>query len=202
MKLYYAPGTCALAPHIVAQEANLPLDLAKVDMATKLLPDGSDFRAVHPLGYVPALQADGGLVLTEVAAIVQYLGDLAPQSGLVPAAGTNERYILQQWLNFVATEVHKGFTPLFNKATVPETREAVTATLSGRLRYLDGLLTGKDFLLFDRFTAADAYLFTVLRWTAFVGIDLGQWPALDRYVSQLRLRPSIVAAMQAQQIKR
>lgn len=202
IKLYFAPGTCALNPHIVIAELGLQAELIKTDIRTKKLADGSDFRAINPLGYVPVLQVASGLVLTEGPAITQYLADLKPESGLAPANGTDERYALQQWLNFISTEVHKGFSPLFNPALADDAKAVAREILAARLTFLEERLAGKDFLLFDRFTIADSYLFTVLRWTAFTGIDITQWPNLDRYVAQLRARPSVIAAMAEEGIRR
>lgn len=202
MKLFYSPGACSLAPHVAAQELGLPLLLERVDMATKQLASGGDFRAIQPLGYVPALQLDSGLVLTEVVAIVQYLADQRPDAGLMPAFGSEARYQALQWLNFIATEVHKGFTPLFSRQTVPEAREQAHKTLLTRLARINEHLIGKDFVLGDRLTVVDLYLFTVLRWTAFVQVDLSAFAQLDRYVASLRTRPSVVAAMAAEGIKR
>ena len=202
IKLYFAPGTCALNPHIVIAELGLQAELVKTDIRTKKLADGSDFRAINPLGYVPVLQVASGLVLTEGPAITQYLADLKPESGLAPANGTDERYALQQWLNFISTEVHKGFSPLFNPALADDAKAVAREILAARLTFLEERLAGKDFLLFDRFTIADSYLFTVLRWTAFTGIDITQWPNLDRYVAQLRARPSVIAAMAEEGIRR
>lgn len=202
IKLYFAPGTCALNPHIVIAELGLQAELIKTDIRTKKLADGSDFRAINPLGYVPVLQVASGLVLTEGPAITQYLADLKPELGLAPANGTDERYALQQWLNFISTEVHKGFSPLFNPALADDAKAVAREILAARLTFLEERLAGKDFLLFDRFTIADSYLFTVLRWTAFTGIDITQWPNLDRYVAQLRARPSVIAAMAEEGIRR
>lgn len=202
IKLYFAPGTCALNPHIVIAELGLQAEFVKTDIRTKKLADGSDFRAINPLGYVPVLQVASGLVLTEGPAITQYLADLKPESGLAPANGTDERYALQQWLNFISTEVHKGFSPLFNPALADDAKAVAREILAARLTFLEERLAGKDFLLFDRFTIADSYLFTVLRWTAFTGIDITQWPNLDRYVAQLRARPSVIAAMAEEGIRR
>lgn len=201
-KLYFAPGTCALNPHIVIAELGLQAELIKTDLRSKKLADGSDFRAINPLGYVPVLQVEGGLTLTEGPAITQYLADLKPEAGLAPANGTDERYALQQWLNFISTEVHKGFSPLFNSALADDAKAVAREILAARLTFLDERLTGKDYLLFDRFTIADSYLFTVLRWTAFTGIDITQWPHLDRYVAQLRARPSVIKAMAEEGIRR
>lgn len=202
MQLFYSPGACSFAPHVAAQELGLPIAIERVDMATKQLASGGDYRAIQPLGYVPALKLDNGLILTEVVAILQYLADQRPESGLMPAHGAEARYVALQWLNFIATEVHKGFTPLFSRQTVPEAREQAHKTLLTRLARLNDHLQGKEFMLQDRLTVVDLYLFTVLRWTAFVQVDLSAFAELDRYVAALRTRPSVVAAMAAEGIKR
>src|SRR5215207_3597495 len=157
MKLYYAPGACSLAPHIVAREAGLTLDLDKLDFATRITQGGEAFADVNPKGYVPALRLDDGSFLTEVATLVQYLADQAPQSGLAPANGTLERYRLQEWLTFISTEIHKGFGPLWNPDTPEAMREIVKANLAKRFAYLDQRLASRPFLTGERFTAADAY---------------------------------------------
>lgn len=202
MKLFYSPGACSFAPHLTAHELGLPVELDRVDMATKQLASGGDYRAIQPLGYVPALQLDSGLVLTEVVAILQYLADQRPEAGLMPVFGSEERYVALQWLNFIATEVHKGFSPLFSRQIQPEAREQAHKTLLTRLARLNEHLTGKDFVLGNRLTVVDVYLFTVLRWSTFVQVDLSAFAELDRYVAALRTRPSVVAAMAAEGIKR
>ena len=202
LKLYFSPGTCALNPHIVLAELGLDADLVKTDIRTKKTADGGDFRLVNPLGYVPVLVTPEGLTLTEGPAITQYLADLRPEAGLAPLNGTPDRYVLQQWLNFISTEIHKGFTPLFTAALPAESHDFARKTLAARFDVLSDRLKGKEYLLFDRFTIADSYLFTVLRWTVFTGIDVTQWPELDRYVAHLRQRPSIVQAMAEEGIKR
>lgn len=202
LKLYFSPGTCALNPHIVLTEMGLDAELIKTDIRTKKTADGGDFRLVNPLGYVPVLVTPEGLPLTEGPAITQYLADLRPESLLAPPNGTPERYLLQQWLNFISTEIHKGFSPLFTASLPAEAHDHARTVLATRFAMLSTQLLGKEFLLFDRFTIADSYLFTVLRWTVFTGIDVTQWPELDRYVANLRLRPSIVQAMAEEGIKR
>src|SRR3954468_18308824 len=172
MKLYYMPGACSLAPHIAFREAGLPFDLEQVDGATKKTKGGDDYLAVNPKGAVPAIKLDDGQVLTEAAAIQQYIADKAPGKKLAPAAGTIERYRLQEWLNYVASEVHKGIGQLFNKAMPEDFKTAVKAGLAARqFPYLEKALAGRDYLLGD-FSAADAYLFTVLNWTNLHNIDL------------------------------
>lgn len=198
MKLYYAPGACSLSPHIVLREAGVPVELARVDLATKKLESGDDFGTVNEKGYVPALVLDNGEVLTEGPAIIQYIADQKPQSGLAPKAGTLERYRLQEWLNFIATEIHKSFSPLFNKAASDDWKQAATANLSKRFDYLSTRLADKSYLLGEKFSVADAYLFTVLNWTGFVGIDLSRWPVLKAYHARVAARPRVQEALQAE----
>ena len=199
MKLYYSPGACSLSPHIVAQEAGIQVELEKVDLQSKKTEKGGDFTQVNPKGYVPTLALDNGQVLTEGPAIVQYLADQKPESGLAPHAGTFERYRLQEWLNFVSTELHKSFGPLFNPATPEDYKPVARDLISKRFAYVDGQLAkGGPFLLGSQFTVADAYLFTVLNWGGYVNIDLGRWPALKRYAERIAARPHVVEAMQAE----
>jgi glutathione S-transferase len=164
MKLFYSLGACSLSPHIALQEAGLPVELVRVDLVTKQTSDGSDFLAINPKAYVPVLQLDDGEFLTEGPAIVQYIADLVPQSGLAPASGTMARYRLQEWLNFISSEVHKAFGPLFKRTTPDETRQTVIATLEKRFAFLDDRLRGQPFLMGETFTVADGYLFTILKW--------------------------------------
>jgi glutathione S-transferase len=195
MKLYYAPGACSLAPHITAREAGLALDLEKVDLKTHRTETGADYRQVNPKGYVPALQLEDGALLTENAAVLQYLGDQAPEAGLLPRPGAFDRYRVVEWLTFVSTELHKGFGPLFNPQLPEAAREQTIAKLKDRLGYLDGRLAGREFLHGDRFTVADAYLFTVLSWTKVHNIDLGPYPALRAYIERLGQRPGVRQAL-------
>jgi len=198
MKLYYTPAACSLAPHIVAREAGLKLEIEKVDLAGKKTETGADFSKINPKGYVPALGLDNGEVLTEVATLVQYLADQAPQSGLAPANGTMERYRLQEWLTFISTEIHKGFGPLWKPDTPAETKEAAKANLAKRFAYLDQHLANRSFLTAERFSAADAYLFTVVNWTNFHNIDLAPYSNLKAYVQRVAARPAVQQAMQAE----
>ena len=198
MKLYYAPGACSLAPHIVAREAGLKIDLDKLDFATGKTESGETFAQVNPKGYVPALRLDNGEVLTEVATLVQYLADQAPQSGLAPASGTMERYRLQEWLTFVSTEIHKGFGPLWKPDTPEAMRDIVKANLAKRFAYLDQRLASRPFLTGERFTAADAYLFTVVNWTNFHDIDLKPYPNLAGFMQRVAARPAVQQALQAE----
>jgi glutathione S-transferase len=195
MKLYFSPGACSLSPHIVLRELGLPFDAIKVDLASKKTSDGSDFKSVNPKGYVPTLLADNGKTLTEGPAIVQYLADLKPESKLAPANGTWERYQLQEWLNFISTELHKQFSPLFNPATPDVVKEAQKAKLAQRFGEIAQTLDKQDFLTGSQFTVADAYLFTVLRWTQFFAIDLAQWPSIARFVERVGQRPAVKAAL-------
>ena len=201
MKLYFSPGACSLSPHIIAREAGIPLELVKVSGPDKKTSDGSDFRALNPKGYVPALVLDDGSLLTEGAVIVQYLADQKPDAKLVPKAGTLERYRAQEWLNFIASEVHKGFSPLFNKANSDDVKQASRDRLATRYELLEKALTGKKFLLGDAFSVADAYLFTVTRWSAVTGVDLSKYPAVTEYVKRIGERPAVKAAIDAETSK-
>jgi glutathione S-transferase len=195
MKLYYFSGACSLSPHIVLLEAALPYTLVKVDSKTKKTESGADYLAINSKGAVPALQLDDGRVLTEGPAIVQYLADLKPESGLAPRAGTFERYQLMEILNFITSEVHKSFSPLFNPASSADMKEAAVNALSKKFDWLTGFLGKKPFLLGNTFTVADAYLFTVLNWTGHVKIDLGKWPVLAEFKDRVAKRPKVIEAM-------
>jgi glutathione S-transferase len=198
MKLYYAPAACSLAPHIVAREGGLKIDLEKVDLAAKKTATGEDFGKINPKGYVPALRLDNGEVLTEAATLVQYLADQAPQSGLAPANGTMERYRLQEWLTFVSSEIHKGFGPLWKPDTPEATKETARANLAKRFAYLDEQFAKRPYLTGERFTAADAYLFTVVNWTNFHKIDLKPYPNLKAFMDRVAARPAVREAMQVE----
>ncbi len=198
MKLYYTPGACSLSPHIALLEAGLPFSLEKVDLKNKTLESGGDFNAVNGKGYVPALQLDNGQVLTEGPIVVQYIADRAPSAHLAPAAGTPERYRLEEWLSFITSELHKAMGSMFNPAQTPEWKDAVKATLSKRLDWLSKQLEGKQYLMGDNFTVADAYLFTILSWAGKVGFDLGRWPVIQQYAARVGQRPKVVEAMKAE----
>ena len=198
MKLYYAPGACSLSPHIVALELGLPLDLVEVDIRQGKLADGNDFSAINSKGYVPVLEFDDGQRLTEGPAIVQYLADRKPEADLAPPAGSLERYRLQEWLNFITSEIHKQFSPLFNPALPDDWKQAAHDALVRRFDWLSTQLTGKSYLMGARFTVADAYLFTVLNWSPSTGIDLARWPVLQDYVARVAARPKVREAMQAE----
>jgi len=198
MKLYFSPGVCSLSPHIVLQELGMQYDTEKVNLADKKTASGGDYRQINPKGYVPALQLDSGEVLTEGPAIVQYLADQMPEKQLAPKAGTMERYRLMEWLNFISTEVHKAFAPLFKPTTPEETKKAALDTLAMRMDWLDQQLQGRDYLTGAQFTVADAYLFTVLNWSNRVKLDLARWPALQAFQARVGARPAVKAAMVAE----
>jgi glutathione S-transferase len=198
MKLYYSPGACSLSPHIALLEAGLEADLVKVDLKSHKLDGGDDYYGVHVKGYVPLLELDDGQRLSEGPAIVQYIADRNPASGLAPAAGTLERYRLQEWLNFITSELHKSFSPLFDAAAPAEWKEIVKQRLGKRFDWLAEQLAGKDYLMGAQFTVADGYMFTVLNWTQWVGIDLKRWPVLAAYAARVAARPKVHEAMKAE----
>lgn len=198
MKLYYVPGVCSLASHIALREAGLDFELDRMDRETRRTESGEDYLQVNPKGSVPALRLDNGEVLTEGAVILQYIADQKPQSGLAPAAGSMERYRLAEWLNYVATEVHKQYSPLFNPKLPPEWRENQLNVLAKRFDYLSERLGSRPYLLGERFTIADAYLFVVLRWSARLKVDLSPWPALTAYLARVAARPAVQAALKAE----
>ncbi len=198
MKLYYAPGACSVSPHIVAREAGIPIELHKVDLKTKRTEDGRDYHQVTGKGYVPALQLDDGQVLTEGPAIVQYLADSRPQIGLAPKAGTMERYRLQEWLNFLTAEVHKQWSPLFNPTASEELKQFARDNLARRFTWIVGQLGSKPYLMGERFTVADAYLFTLLNWSQRTDVDLSSWPTLRDYLNRVGARPKVQEALRAE----
>jgi len=198
MKLYYSPGACSLSPHIILREAGLKATSVKVDTKTHKTEDGGDYYAVNPKGYVPLLELDDGDRLTEGPAIVQYLADRNPASKLAPAAGTMERYHLQEWLNFITAELHKQFSPLFQSTTPAEYKETLKEKIGQRFDWVDQQLKGRDYLMGSTVTVADAYLFTMLTWTKHVGIDLARWPVLTAYQARVAARPKVREAMIAE----
>ena len=191
MKLYYMPGACSLSPHIVSREAGLNLEVVRPDLKS------ADFLKLNPKGYIPVLQLDDGQVLTEGVAIVQYLADQKPEAKLAPKNGTLERYRLQEWLNYIATELHKGFSPLFRKPE-PAARQQLIAGLEKKFTFVSQHLEKNAFVLGESFTVADAYLYTVLTWTKGLAIDLSPWTALKAWFDKVAARPSVVAAHQAE----
>jgi glutathione S-transferase len=198
MKLYFSQGACSLSPNIVAHEAGLPITLERIDMKAKKTAGGADFMVINPKGYVPALELDDGQLLTEGPAIVQYLADQKPESGLVPKAGTLERYRVQEMLGYINSEIHKAYSPLFTPGTPAETRDAQIAHLKKRYALLDARLAKQPYLFGDTFSVADAYLFTVTRWAAFVKLDLSELTNLHAFQERVAARPAVQAAMKAE----
>jgi glutathione S-transferase len=198
MKLYYSPGACSLSPHIVAREAGIPVELKKVDLKAKLVDGSADYLKTNGKGYVPAIELDDGSLLTEGPVIVQYMADQKPDSGLAPKAGTMDRYKLQEWLNFITSELHKAMGTFFNPAVTPEWRKGVSDRLELRCAWLASQLSGKQYLMADKFSVADAYLFTVLNWAPMVKFDLGKWPVLQEYQKRVAGRPKVQEALKAE----
>ncbi|WP_246130442.1 glutathione transferase GstA [Nitrospirillum pindoramense] len=199
MKLYYKAGACSLSPHIVALEAGLDIAIEAVDLKTKVTETGANFLEANPKGSVPALALDDGTVLTEGAVIAQYLADLAPASGLIPAAGSLGRYKVLEWLNFIATDLHKGFSPLFNPATPDDYKTVAKQNLDRRFAYLEAVLAdGRSYLTGETFTVADAYAYVVLTWAGKVGVDLAAYPKLSAFFTRVGQRPKVQAALKAE----
>ncbi|VXC83162.1 Glutathione S-transferase GST-6.0 [Pseudomonas sp. 8Z] len=198
MKLYYKAGTCSLSPHIALREAGIEFEIEAVDLQTKRTASGADFTQINAKGYIPALKLDNGKVLTEGAAIVQYIADLKPESGLAPANGSEARYELQSWLSFISSELHKPMGSMLNPAQSQDWKAATQALLSKRLDWLVGELGEREFLLGDCFTVADGYLFTVLGWTDRLGFSLSTWPSLQAYRARIGARPKVVEALKAE----
>jgi glutathione S-transferase len=197
MKLYFTPGTCSLHPHIALLEAGLPFELVRVDTRSHRVSDGRDYYAINPKGYVPALELDDGSLLTEGAVIDQYIADSKPEAGLMPAFGTMARYHELEWLNFIATEIHKTFAPLFGSGN-EELKIQTRAKLGKRFDLVARHLDAREYLVGDRFTVADGYLFNMLTWTQWTGIDLAQWPSLLAFFGRVGARPSVQEAMKAE----
>ena len=198
MKLYYSPGACSLSPHIALQEAGLTYTPVLASTKSHKLQDGTDYYTINPLGYVPLLELDSGERLREGPAIVQYIADQVPDKQLAPANGTLARYRLQEWLTFIGTELHKGFSPLFNPATPEEYKPVVRERLLQRLQWVDGQLAGKQYLMGDQFTVADGYLFTVTNWTKPTNLDISGLANLAAYRERVGARPAVQAAMKAE----
>ncbi|WP_147652353.1 glutathione transferase GstA [Vulcaniibacterium gelatinicum] len=198
MKLYYSPGACSFSPHIVARELGIPLQLEKVDTRTKRTETGRDFLEINPKGYVPALELDDGQVLTEGPAIVQYLADLRPEAGLAPANGTFERYRLQEMLGYINSEIHKAYSPLFDPNAPAQVRQERQDYLRKRYALLEALLARQPYLLGERFSVADAYLYTVTNWAGYVKLDLSGFPALAQFQQRIAARPAVQAAHEAE----
>ncbi|WEZ85387.1 glutathione S-transferase C-terminal domain-containing protein (plasmid) [Rhizobium sp. 32-5/1] len=200
MLLYFKPGACSLSARIVLTELGLPFESVRVDTAAGTTIDGADYRAINPKGYVPALEIEPGIVLTENPAILQYLADLRPQAGLAPATGTLDRVRLQEWLNFTSSELHKAFGPWFSGRSFEESEQSrAEINLARRIDDVErGLSDGRGFILGETFTVADAYLFVVLNWTGFIGFDLARWPTVAAYVARVAMRPAVRAALIAE----
>lgn len=198
MKLYYSPGACSLSPHIVLHESGLPFEAVLASTKTHKLQDGTDYYTINPLGYVPFLVLDDGRTLREGPAIVQYLADQVPGKQLAPAAGSFERYQLQEWLTFIGTEIHKSFSPFFGSNANGDYKAAIQERLFGRLAFVDAHLAKNDFLMGKQFTVADAYLFTVSGWTRPLGMDIAHLKHLVAYRERIAARPAVQAAMKAE----
>jgi glutathione S-transferase len=198
MKLYFSPGACSLSPHIALAEAGLAIELERVDLKAKKYGKDRDYLKVNPKGYVPTLQFEDGSVLTEGPAILQWVADQVPERHLAPAPGTMERYHLVEWLNFIATELHKQFSPLFNPASSDDFKQRQRELLARRFDYLQAALGSQPYLMGESFTIADAYLFTVLGWSKWVELDLARWPKLADYVARVAARPKVQAAIAAE----
>lgn len=198
MKLFIKPGACSLSPHIVLREAGLPVETVNVDLVSKKMADGGDFLAVNFKGQVPTLQLDDGTVLTEGAVIAQYVADQAPEKGLIPPAGSLDRYRVQEWLNFIGSELHKSFSPLFRPTTPDAYKDIAKQILAAKLAIVDKALAGKQYLTGDSFCVADAYLFTVTRWTKAVGIDLAAYPNVAAFMERVAARPAVQETLAAE----
>ena len=202
MKLFYSPGACSLSPHIVLREAGVEVALERVDLKSKKTEHGADFTTVNPKGQVPTLQLDTGEILTEGPVIVQYIADLVPEKGLAPPAGTMARYRLMEWLNFITSELHKSFGPLFNPSMPEEGKALYRTRLSDKFRWVDAQLEGRNWLMGDTFTVADGYLFNVSNWAKHVGLDLGGFAHLQAYLQRVAARPAVQAALRSEGLMR
>jgi glutathione S-transferase len=198
LKLYFSPGACSLAPHIALREAGLSFDPVRVSTKTHQLEDGTDFYGINQKGSVPVLELDNGERLTEGPAIVQYIADQVPAKNLAPANGTLPRYRLQEWLNFVTSELHKSYAPLFRPTTPEEYKVITKEGLTKKYAMVDGWLAGKSYAMGEQFSVADAYLFTVTTWAPHVGLDLSAFKNLAAFMERVRARPAVVAAMTAE----
>ena len=202
MKLFYSPGACSLSPHIVLREAGVDVALERVDLKSKKTEHGADFTTVNPKGQVPTLQLNTGEILTEGPVIVQYIAELNPAAGLTGAPGSMTRWRVLEWLNHITSELHKGFSPLFRPNTPDAYKEIARANLAAKFDALEKHMAGRDYLTGDAFTAADAYLFTVMNWGKFTGIDIARWPTLAAYHARVAARPKVQEALAAEGLKR
>ncbi len=198
MKLYYSPGACSLSPHIVLREAGLAFEPVLASTKTHKLQDGTDYYGINPKGYVPLLELDNGERLSEGPVIVQYIADQAPAKKLAPAAGTMARYRLQEWLNFITSELHKSFSPLFNPAMPEEAKALYRTRLGERFKWVDGQLAGKNYLMGEDFSVADAYLFVVAGWSKHVGVDISGLANLGAFMARVGARPAVQEALKAE----
>jgi glutathione S-transferase len=198
MKLYYSPGACSLASHIALYETGLPFETDQIIKTTKMTFGGENFMHLNPKGYVPAIKLNDGSVLTEGAAVLQYIADQTPDSGLAPKAGTMERYRLQEWLTFISSEIHKSFSPFFNKDASDDTKNIARNNLNKRLPLVEAQLAKTPYLMGDHFTVADAYLFVVVGWSKHAGFDLGPFPKIQEYLARIAARPAVQAALKAE----
>lgn len=198
MKLYFSPGVCSLSPHIVLEESGLAYDTEQVDLRTKITATGADYSAVNPKGYVPALELDNGVLLTEGPAIIQFLADQVPDRQLAPANGTLARYQMQSWLTFIGTELHKSFTPFFKPDSTPDMKAAAQANLKQRLGYVNTELAGREYLLPEGYSVADIYLFVVLSWARVIKLDLTPWPQLQAFQARVGARPAVQRTLKAE----
>jgi len=198
MKLYYSPGACSLSPHIALHESGLAFDAIAAPTKTHKLADGTDYYTINPLGYVPLLVLDDGTQLREGPAIVQYIADQVPAKQLAPANGTYARYKLQEWLNFIGTELHKGFSPMFTPGMPDEAKTIAKTRLNSRLQWVDGELARTPYLMGNTFTVADGYLFVVAGWGKHVGIDISTLPHLSAFMERVAARPAVQAALRAE----
>lgn len=201
MKLYFSPGACSLSPHIVLREAGAKFELEQVDNKAKKTKSGLDFWLINPKGYVPVLELDDGQRLTEGPAIVQFIADKYPDAGLIPPCGAFGRYRVQEWLNFITSEIHKSFGPLFKDNTPEEYKKIAKENLVKRYTYVEEHLAKHQYLHGEKFTVADAYLFTVTNWMNFVGIDISKWPNVRAYMARIAARPNVQDAMKAEGLK-
>jgi glutathione S-transferase len=198
MKLYFATGACSLAPRIATHELGFAVDFEQVDIREKKTKSGKDYWTINPKGQVPVLELENGERLTEVPVILQYLSDQKPAAGLSPAAGAPERYRMLEWLNFVTSDMHKTYGPIFRPTTPDEFKKLSREVIGRRLEWLDKQLAGKQYLMGDKFTLADIYMFVVLRWSPVVGIDLGKWPNVKAYADRVAARPKVAEALKAE----
>lgn len=200
MKLYFSPAACSMSPHIVLSESGLPFELVRVDLSTKKTASGADYLAISPKGQVPTLGLDDGQILTEGPAIVQYVADRVPEKKLMPPVGSLDRYRVQEWLNFTSSEIHKNVGLIFKYTAVEGMKDVLVEATKERIRYVEQQLEGKEYLVGNTFTVADAYMFTALSWCKFLQIDLSVMPAISAYNARIQARPAVIAAMQAEGI--